>query len=839
MDRAGTVGVVHLLRSQPDRPDNEIAVTLRRFEVIQRVAAACDSLPVETLVQFWLVTRPAGTAPPPERPTAPVDAAIWGATRTVATEHARLLVRRISLEHLDTERLAHELLAPEDDDEVILTRSGRFVPRLVNHTPPTSLTEAYRLRLRDRGPSYRLDWVAIDIPEPGARQVVIAVHAAAVNYRDTLRAVGMLPDWMSSDGVLGAALGYECTGVITAVGAEVTQFDVGDRVMVLNGDAFASHVVVEEAMVARLPGSLDPTEAVTMPVALLTAHFGLSHLAQLQRGEVVLVHAAAGGIGLAALQVARHLGAELVATAGTEEKRDFLRLLGVQHVFDSRSVTFAEDVLAVTCGVDVVLNSLAGEAIPRSLELLRPGGRFIELGKRDLYLDRNISLRPFRRNVSFFGMDIDQLLRHRPGAMLAQYMEMIELVHAGVYHPLPHRVFPAARIGEAFRTFQHSRHIGKVVITFDQPPPVERRLVPPNVDSDGTYLVTGGLGGLGGATVRWLADRGARHLALVGRRGADSPEAGEIISGLAARGVTATAYAADVSDEAALRAVLDAVEATGKPLRGVVHAAMVLDDARVVELTEDRFGGVLAPKMGAALLLDKLTCDHDLDLFLMYSSAVALIGNIGQANYCAGNLFLEALVRARRDLGLPGVAVAWGPVSEIGYVARNESTAAMLSRAGLGFVSPREVFEVLNELLSWDQTGMLVLRQNSDILRFFPHLTTPRLNSCRHARDDLPNTADLPAILQETDPEKAEGMLENAVVAMIAATLGVAPDWIDRTRPLDQLGVDSLMGTELVARLRRGLGAEIPVMRVVASGNVRELSRSLITWLKSSSLSER
>ncbi|WP_170221076.1 type I polyketide synthase [Amycolatopsis cihanbeyliensis] len=836
------VRVVFLLGESVAENGSAAAVTTYRFQVACAVAEACNELAVDSSAGLWVVSRSADTVGPPAELSRPVDAAFWGATRVLASEYPRLTVRRVCMPRGEGEadRLTAELLDPDPDDEIILTAHGRFVPRLVEHAAPAGSAEGYRLRLRDRGPDYRLAWTQVDAPEPGPHQVVVSVRAAAINYRDTLLAVGMLPEWMVAGGMLGADLGFECSGIIAAVGAEVTAFRPGDRVLAFVPNAFASHVLADASVVGHLPGDLDYAEAVTMPVAYLTVHYGLRQLAQLEPGETVLVHGAAGAVGLAALRCARDAGATVIATAGTEEKRDFLRLLGVEQVYDSRGLDFAERIreAAGGHGVDVVLNSLAGEAITRSLELLRPGGRFVELGKRDIYLDQNVSLLPFRNNVSFFGVDIDQLARHRPRALARQYREMLDRVRDGVYRPLPYRAFPAARIAEAFRTVQHSRHIGKVVITFEEPPPVERRPRPLRLDPAATYLVTGGLSGLGGATASWLAERGARHLALLGRRGAGTAEAAAILEGLAARGVTATPYAVDVTDVDAMRATIESIDGTGKPLRGVVHAAMALDDGNSKDLTPERFRVALEPKMAGAMILDRLTEGRELDLFLLYSSASALVGNAGQANYCAGNLALEALCRDRGRRGLPATAVALGPIREVGYVARSEATTKLLERAGLGFIGQEEVFTAIDELIGRDGAVAIVMRRYSALLRLFPHLTTPRLGELTGAEEDLTDVADLLAELRRLPLEEAVPKLEDTIVWMVADSLGIAPERVDRTRPLDQLGVDSLMAAELVSKMRRRVGTELPIMRVLSSGDISELSRALVKWLQSASSSD-
>ncbi|MFC4852683.1 SDR family NAD(P)-dependent oxidoreductase [Actinophytocola glycyrrhizae] len=831
--------VVLVLAESGADPADALAVTTRRFWTIRAFVSAAAELHTGTVTRLWLVTSATGAIPEPAPATTPVDAALWGAARVAAAEAGGLGIRRVALAgDVPVTELVRELLEPEDEDEVVLTAAGRFVPRLRDLPPAVADDPAtsYRLVTRSAGPTYRLAWEATDLPRPGPGQLVAEVKATGINYRDALIAVGMLPDWVVERGSTGARLGGECAAVVTEVGPGVTRFRPGDEVYGFIPASLASHVVVDQSLVGAVPAELDLVSAAGTPVALLSVHYGLRMLAQLAEGEVVLVHGAAGGVGLAAIQCVRAVGATVIATAGTEEKRDFLRLLGVEHVFDSRSLGFVTDVLEVTDGhgVDVVLNSLGGEFIGRSLELLRLGGRFVELGKRDIYSDRNVSLHAFRNNISYFALDIDQLGKHRLGTVAAEYDKLLDLMRARVHRPLPQRVFSTGQIAEAFRSIQHSRHIGKLIVRFDERPPVERR-TPRTVACDpaGTYLVTGGACGLGAETARWLVDRGARHLVLVNRRGAQVPGAREVVAELTGRGATVSVHAADVTDESAMRALIAAIDDGDAPLRGVVHAAMVLDDALSTELTPERFQAVLAPKMAGALVLDRLTGGHDLDLFLMYSSVAALFGNAGQAPYCAGNLFLEALARARRARGLPGQAIAWGIVGEVGFVARDEALTRTVTRAGLRLLSAQQVRTALDELVGGPDVAMVWSHDGEFLRRIYPHLTTRRLGELVGAGDVADDEYDdLTERLRQASVEDAIVLTADTIVNTLAEVLAVAPERIDRDKPLDQVGVDSLMGAELVAKMRRRLGREIPVMRVISSGGIDDLARSLATHFK-------
>ncbi|KUH39065.1 MULTISPECIES: type I polyketide synthase [Streptomyces] len=820
----------------------EQAVT--RLGLLRALAGTASHLPAGTTVDLWIVTRPSGIHAAPEQPRVPQDAALWGATRSLANEIPHLAVRRVSLDAGprpadDARRLAAELLRPTGEDEVVLTRGGRFVPRAVALRTATDTHDApapgpFTLSLHDAGLHPRLTWVADRPQRPADDEVTIAVEAAALNYRDVMLAVGLLPPGAETPLPDGPALGLECAGTVTAVGRTVTHLAPGDRVYALAPRSISSHVTVNARLVGPVPDGMSFTEAATLPVVYFTVHHALERLAHLQPGETVLVHGAAGGIGLAALQLARARGATVIATAGTPAKRDLLHMLGVPHVFDSRTLEFAEHVRDLTGGrgVDVVLNSLAGEAISRSLELLRPGGRFVELGKRDIYASTPLALRPFGNNIAFFGVDAHQLISGRMSQAGTCFDEMAQRITDGTYRPLLHLAYPAARIGEALRALQRSRHLGKVVITFEEPPPLDRSHPPLRLSPDATYLITGGLSGLGAALAHRLVDRGARHLALLGRRGADTPGAEDLVRALAERGAQATAHTADVTREADLRRVLDAVDASPHPLRGVLHAAMALDDAPLADLTDERLRTALAPKMLGAAHLDALTRDRDLHLFAACSSVTTWFGNAYQANYTAANGYLEALTRNRRGTGLPGTTVAWGAIGDTGYAARHGITD-MLARLGLDNLTPREACTALEDAIARDTDVSAAARIDwARVRSMMPAVQTPRLAGLIPAhtpRDDGPDH--LRHRLAAATPDEALTLAADAITQVLADILQTDPARLDRDRRLDQLGLDSLMAVEAVVAARRRLGCELPTLEFLNAQGITDLARRALIRL--------
>ncbi|WP_044373185.1 type I polyketide synthase [Streptomyces noursei] len=793
--------------------------------------------------QLCLITPPTGLFPAPERPLSPADAPMWGLGRVLATEYPAVPVRCVSLESggdpgRDAERLVSDLIGQDDTSETVLTPDGRFRPRLVSATAPSRRPvpgDHFRLRLREPGLRHRLNWTPEPPRKPGAGEILIEVRAAALNYRDVMVATGLMPD-ENAPPEGGPRLGLECAGVVTATGPDVTAFAPGDRVYASGYGCLASHVIVRTDQSGRMPDGMRFGEAATLPAVFLTVQYALEEKARLRPGETVLVHGGAGGIGLATLQYAHALGADVIATAGTPAKRELLRALGVRHVFDSRDLSFAEDVRTATAGrgVDVVLNSLAGEAIARSLECLRPGGRFVELGKRDLYANTPLLLGPFRNNIAYFGVDVGSLAVQAPETTVAQFAELSRRVTDQRYRPLPHQVYAADRIGEAFQTLLHSQHIGKVVIDLAQAPPVEHPADGLRLDPDASYLVTGGFSGLGAAFAEHLAEEGARHLILVGRRGAGTPEGGALVERLSAQGVDVRVHAADIADPDAVDRILADAFDGGHPVKGVIHAAMHIDDAPLRELTPERFTAVLHPKVTGTLVLDRATRTQGVEFFVVCSSVSATIGNRHQGPYGAANAFAEALVRERRRAGLPGLAVEWGTIRNTGYAERT-GLVDTLARSGLAGIDPHEAWSILRELIDGETQTALVGRFDWHRLgQLFPALHARLLHGIDDTGSEVVTESpqDVRVRLEALPPDDAVEAVAEILTELIARVLQTSAERVDRTCRLDRLGVDSLMLVELSALVRKRLGCDISVLELTSLSCLDDLACRVLPLIR-------
>ncbi|NIJ09436.1 acyl transferase domain-containing protein/NADPH:quinone reductase-like Zn-dependent oxidoreductase/acyl carrier protein [Sphingomonas vulcanisoli] len=768
-------------------------------------------------------------------------AAIMGVRRAMANEAPNLHCRLIEIAgKISPERLAAELLRSDAEQEIALSASCRAVARVRRGLPRRQRRSRETLRLAISRPGLldSLEWGEATPREPGAGELAIRVEASGLNFRDVMWAMGLLPDEALLDGFAGATLGLECAGVVTAVGKDVAGFTPGDRVMAFAPASLSTHTVTAAHAVMRIPRGMEFAAAATVPVAFLTVAYAVGHLGRLSRDETILIHGGAGGVGLAAIQYANHRGARVFATAGSPAKRALLESLGVDAVLDSRSLAFADEVMQLTEGegVDIVLNSLAGEAMQRSLALVKPFGRFLELGKRDFYENTPIGLRPFRHNVTYFGIDADQLPLKRPALAAELFAEISGLMGAGVLRPLPYRQFDYADVGDAFRLMQVSGHIGKIVLAPGKALPANQSAAPDlKLASDGAYIVIGGLNGFGLEAARWLAGRGGGQLALLGRRGQSTPGAAEAIEELKALGAEARAYAVDVADETALADALDAIRAAQGAIRGVVHAAVAMDDALLAQLDADRFASALAPKLQGAEALDRLTRADPIDLFLLFSSVTTPIGNPGQGNYVAANAAIEALAVRRHTEGLPALAVQWGPISDAGYLARETGVRDLLSRQlGSAHLTAKQALDALPTLLAsgLPVAGYATVRW-ATIARSLPLLASPLFADMKFAAGGEATEVDLRELLAHCTPDEARQRTTAMLIDEVARIMKLAPDRIDVQRPLTELGMDSLMAVELRLAVEQRFGVTVPVLALSEGATLSAMAGRILRSLGS------
>jgi NADPH:quinone reductase-like Zn-dependent oxidoreductase/acyl carrier protein len=579
--------------------------------------------------------------------------------------------------------------------------------------------------------------------------------------------------------------------------------------------SFATYAMTLAEFLAHKPEHLSFEEAATIPICFLTVQHALRRLGQIKRGERVLIHAASGGVGLAAIQIARLAGAEIFATAGSPRKREYLASLGIRNVMDSRSLDFASQIMEATGGegIDLVVNSLTGDALRASLSVLREGGRFLELGKTDLWDQPRVD--EFKPGLKFFAIALDRMMAEEPKTVEQLMSEVMPQFVDRSLTPLPLRTFRIQRVVDALRHMARAEHIGKVVI--QAAADVESPDRASGIREDGTYLITGGLGGLGLKVAQWLADRGAKSLVLVGRSGL-SEEARPQVEALQGSGVCVAVRKCDIGNRDDVAGLLAHIAAEMRPLRGVFHLAGVLDDGILRDQTRERFDRVMPAKVQGAWNLHELTRDLPLDLFVLFSSAASLLGSPGQGNYAAANAFLDALAHHRRALKLPALSINWGSWDEVGMAARlKDAEGRRWSAAGVGWIGLVHGIATLERLVTEDraQVGVLPI----DWPKFFERIPvgsepTWLAELAREARAaGTPADSGPPELLEllktVTPAERPETTLTHLRQQAARVLVMDEANLPDPRRPLNELGFDSLTAVEFCNRVSRSIGQRL------------------------------
>ncbi|MFW6168861.1 MAG: type I polyketide synthase [Planctomycetota bacterium] len=845
-------GIIHLWNLDMPQDEGLPTETLeaaqdRGVVSVLHLVQAWDAAVGDRSTPLFLVTRGAqSVGESPER-TAPAQSPAIGLGRVIGSEYPKFQCKLIDLDPSSTtqcvDELVSELRVDDQEDEVAFRTRERFVHRFVpladrkQGVLEKQKALPYRLDLQSGGTMEDLTLRTAVRAAPEAGEVEIAVAAAALNFSDVMKVLGLYPGL--ADGPV--PLGAECAGTITRVGHGVTEFAPGEEVIAVAPRAFGSHAVVPSQLVAAKPHHLSFEQAATIPIAFLTAAFALERLARLEPDEQVLIHSASGGVGLAAVQLAREAGAKILATAGTDEKREFLRRQGIECVMNSRSLEFADQVMQWTegRGVDVILNSLAGEAIARGMETLAPGGRFLEIGKRDIHQNARLGLLPFRNNLSFFAIDLDQLMRESPDRIGRLLRNLASRFSSQKLTPLPHRTFEIGEVKQAFRFMQQGKHIGKIVISMENRPSNVQwgECEPIRFNADATYLIVGGLGGFGLALAQWMVERGARHLALAGRRGAETPAAQQAIRKLQAMGANPRVLKKDVANPTDVRGMLNTIQRSMPPLRGVFHAAMVLEDGLLLNLDRDWMYRVMAPKVSGAWNLHTLTQGYALDYFVLFSSLSSVFGHAGQGNYAAANAFLDALTHHRRAQGSPCLTVNWGYLGDVGYLSERRELGERLERQGVKSFTVREGLKALERLLQRDAIQVSVMRVDWSRWRGLgvTAAVSPRFAHLlpRQGWADGEVAGELSPLdsLQHGAAGERPRFLDRVLRDKIAKLLGGAPEQLDGDVPLLNLGLDSLMAVELSNWIESEFRIDVPVVQLMRSPGLSQLSEILCDGL--------
>jgi len=788
-----------------------------------------------------LVTR--GAKGVEEEITNPAASAVAALGLVAQNEYPNIRCRSVDLPASRDSReagwLAREILAGTTGETAI--RGGRKFENVlrvvaengaVAETTKKSLGEPVVLRLGTPGKSGSLFYEDDVRGEPGAGELEIRVEAVSLNYKDLLKVEGRLHPSATEDTFNGSAIGMECVGTILRCGPG-SRFQTGDRVVSMLRDGFRSFAIVPEVFTIKIPGNLGP-EVAGIPVVYLAAYRGLVDLARLKSGEKVLIHHGTGGLGLAAIDIARWAGAEIFATAGSEEKRQFLRDLGIVHVFSSRNLDFFRQIQEATDGggVDVVIGAQTNQALHAGLGLLRSGGRYIEVGKKDISEDNGLPLRAFHRNLTFTSLDIDRLMKETPELVRETLEKIFARFASGDFHLPATKFFPASSIAEAFEEMARSRHLGKLLVDFssgevDVPRRVSNR---PVVRPDGCYIVTGGTSGFGALSAVWLARQGAGKVVLVSRSGAKAPGVDRILEEIGAAGAKAEVLSVDVTDPAQVRELAAACHDGSYSLRGVLHAAMVLDDAMMEDMTPERFRKVFFPKVaGAWNFAQALELSETLDFLVFYSSVSAVVGNSGQTNYVAANSSLDNLAHVLRSRGLPAFSINWGALSESGVVARDGRLEAALAAGGITGLKNDQAFEAMDKIICGDraQSGVFLVdwgRWREANPKIAEDRRFQGLGSGSNGDDGGGVAAAVRAELAGLPKEERLMALQGRLQDILAGTLKMSKEAVSLTRKLNEMGVDSLMVLELGLGIKEGLGVSFSAMEFLKGPNVEQLA---------------
>ncbi|OJJ48577.1 hypothetical protein ASPZODRAFT_130649, partial [Penicilliopsis zonata CBS 506.65] len=658
--------------------------------------------------------------------------------------------------------------------------------------------------------------------------VEIKIQAVGVNFKDVMMAMGQV-DYSSP--------GLEYSGIVTAIGSQVQNLAVGDHVAGYSSGAFANRIYEKACGVQVIPAGMSFEIAASLPIIYCTAYYSLHEIARLREGESILIHAAAGGVGQALIELSRQMGAEIFVTVGNPKKKEFLMShFGIpeDHIFFSRDGTFHQDVFRMTNGkgVDVVINSVAGEMLRLTWRCIAAFGRFIELGSRDYTINTRLEMAPFARNTTFSAVNLDGVMRERPLVAARVWSEVMDLIRAQrVRPPSPITTYGISEVETAFRTMQTGKHMGKLVIV---PQPGERVKVAPRSDdslfrADASYMLVGGLGGLGRAVAAWMADCGVRNFVFLSRSGAQSSAAQETVRQLEATGARVLVQACDISDDAQVTRAMQTAKDM-PPIRGVIQGAMVLRDSLLENLGLDDYNAVIRPKVQGTWNLHNLL-PRDLDFFLMLSSTCGIVGNASQAPYAASSTFLDAFAQYRRRLGLQATTIDLGVILEVGYVSENQELTRALDRQGFVGTTKKELLAILSAAIrqrtdgpSQIVTGLGTWQEDSSLLAF----QEPMFSHFRHTstRSDIKvgdnsmqdKSVRLRDVLRNvTEASEAKKLVKDGIISKVSTLSMISVDEIDDSLSLSTYGVDSLVAVEMRNWISKELDAPVTILELLAN----------------------
>lgn len=840
------------------------------LEKAQILASVSLTYTLQALVQWnidtrlWAITQGVQNVTGENKNIAIAQASVWGLCRTISQEYPAMYCTNIDVDVSNEvalnqllQEFGHRVTGQTEamENQIAWYNNQRYVCRLVQHN--TSETASRQKQILAKGKSFKLvpspanrldelTYKATEPKAPGANEVCIEVATTGINFSDVMNAMGIMPlthvAQNNKDDDFCPWVG-ELAGKITATGSGVSHLKVGDEVMGMGIGHFGSLVTMPADCVAVKPRNLNLIEATCIPAAFLTSYYSLVHVGRINKGDKVLIHSATGGVGLSAVQIAQHVGAEIFATAGTPEKRDYLKSLGIRYVMDSRSLDFADEIKELTngYGVDIVLNSLAGEAIDKNFSILAQFGKFIELGVRDLHDNKQLGLKAFVNNLTYSAISLKEVSLKKPTYYRQLLEEIVPLFEDGTYTALPSQVFPASRIADAFKLMAQAKHRGKIVIDMQDPEVTMVPLAEGNEFlAEATYLVTGGLSGLGLAFAEWLTKQGATNLALLSRRGI-TEKSKPAIDALRKAGVRVEVFSADVANTDHMQAAFTQIKETMPTLKGIIHSAGTIADTTLTQMDKQRFDFVMNPKVYGTWNLHYLTLDCDLDFFVCFSSVAATLGTTGQGNYAAANAFLDAFAHYRKGLGLASLTINWGSWAEIGLAAAAAIRGQRLASHGLGNLDPRQGIEAFAQLLAGTESQVAVMM--FDLQQWFnAYPVTQKMGYFTQLAEAQgsktnQNSLTIGAILEASESKQA-ALLQNVLKEHVSQVIGIPAARLKPKTRLNTLGLDSLMSIELKNRLEVALGIKISLVSFIKGTSLALLTNEVLAQVRKDSGTE-
>ncbi|PXX71337.1 acyl transferase domain-containing protein [Nocardia tenerifensis] len=798
-------------------------------------------------VHVTLITERAFTVPDSTIAPDSHQSALAGARRVLLNEQTPLRWRLIdvapdtAIADIVTELAVPGAFSYDNADEVLLRDGQRWTPvvtkplpdRLAVHDTAEPLTDPeanFELELPRTRLLSALAWRECPRRAPGHGQVEVRMQVIGLNYKDPLKVIGLLGERELAPTYFGTVPGMEGVGRVVRVGPGIEGIAVGDLVAVAAKGMMRRYAIIDRQLVIPLPPDTDPGYC-TSAIAFATAEYALLELARLEPGETVLIHGAAGGVGTAAIQVAKARGARIIGTASTDERREHVLALGADHAVNSRSLDFVDDVLALTggLGAEVVLSSAPGEILRQNFNAVAEFGRIVEVGKADIYTGGLLELSNFDKNVCYYSMDLDRLVAIRPERLASLLQRVYENVLAGVYRPLPYKMFETHEVGTAFEEVIRSSGLSRIALRIDAPePPVRPYLPEIEIHGDASYLVTGGFGGFGMATGRWLVLRGARRLVLLGRGGAATEEARRQLAAWRTIGVEVIEELVDVTDADAVADVVARAHSADHPLRGIFHAAGSVADNRIELMEHEQLAKVYRPKVHGARALHRAVTEAGitLDMFVLYSSGGSMYGIYGQYNYCAANVAVEALAEEWARAGERALCVGWGHLSgATGGMAADATATKYLDLVGFGPIDMADATAYLEQTLRLGDTRAAIIPTDwAKLTGTFPQLarTGRTIELAKASAKDTSELAQLRAELVELDENKRGPFIARKMAAELAVVMGVPVESIDLTVPVPELGLDSLMAVELGARVTKTLGIDLMSLQMGRSFSLEQ-----------------